>query len=170
MTLRALVLIGLLGGCAFSGSAGTAPDDGGPDGPPDAMPDTPLLKCPLTYEVVVGAPVTSRYRKLDKADTNAKQAAHCAAEGAHLVVIENAAEGAAIDGYAIKRNGFFWIGVSDAATEATWMTAKNQPATYLPWRTAEPNGGALENCVLQSGGEWGDFRCDAGFPSVCECD
>ena len=171
MTPRALVLIGLLGGCAFSGSPGVVPD-AGPDGPPeDAMPDTPLLKCPLTYELVAGAPLTSRYRKLDRADPYAKQAAQCAGEGAHLVVIDDAAESAAIDAYATKRNGFFWIGISDSATEATWMTEKNQPATYLPWKLLEPNGGINENCVLQSvAGMWNDFSCGYGFPSVCECD
>jgi hypothetical protein len=174
MTLRVAVLIGLASGCAFSGSTGSTPDaapDAIVDGPlEDATPDGPTLKCPNGYEVVPGAPATSRYRKLTKPEMHAKQVATCLAEGTHLVVIDSAAEASAVAAFAVPPMMFFWVGASDAVVETVWMTAKNAPAAYLPWAAGQPNGGALENCALQNGGALFDFPCNRSYASVCECE
>jgi hypothetical protein len=174
MTPRVVVvLLGFIGGCSFEGSAGQVLDaapDAIVDGPQeDAPPDAPMLKCPAGYDVVPGAPATSRYRKLTNAATPAKHGSVCTGEGTHLVVLDSAAETMAIATYA-NAPTYLWVGVSDAAVETVWLTAKNLPAAYLPWHVGQPDGGIVENCVLLSGLELHDFTCARSYPSVCECD
>jgi len=177
MTSRVLVLIGLvgLGGCSFEGNSGTAdtPDAPVVDAPIDGPPM--VSTCPLSYQLVVGTPLTSRYRKLETAKDVAAQTALCVADGAHLVVVDNAAERAAIEDYGRNSKGFFWIGISDSETEGVWKTATGQVVASpdLPWGMKQPEAGPgaeMEDCVLQSGGKYYDFKCTSSYVAVCECD
>ncbi len=168
-----LPILGILGGCAFDGSSGSLPEpDARVDAPPmvDAMPDTPMVDCPAGYEAVLGAPMGSRYKRLAHAKPLAAHAAICAADGTHVVTIESPMESLAMQGFAPKRNGYFWLGITDAATEGQWLAPGGQVATYLPWYPTQPNGGFAQNCALQADGSWFDFQCDVSYPTVCECD
>lgn len=169
MTQR-LLLLGLLGGCSFDGSAGTDPDAMPIDGVIDAMPDTPVSQCASTYVQVAGAPVGSRYRMLPTSVSVAQQAATCARDGAHLVVIDDVVELTALQIYAPKRNGFFWVGLTDEAVEGVWQTSTGEVASYLPWKKGQPDGGTMANCALLADNELVDFSCVGAYPSVCECD
>lgn len=169
------MLIGLVGfgGCSFEGNSGS-PDT------PDAAVDAPIDSSPVvtacpSYQLVVGTPLSSRYRKLDVAKDVATQAAMCAADGAHLVVVDDAAERAAIEEYGRNSKGFFWIGLSDSETEGVWKTATGRivASTELPWGMKQPEMGPAadqEDCVLQAGGKYYDFRCTSAYVAVCECD
>jgi Lectin C-type domain len=158
-----------LAGCAFSASTSESPDAADIDARIDARVDAPPQAC-AGYVTVPGAPATSRYRLLDRARAVADLTAQCAADGAHLVVIDDMAEFNAVGAVAIRLGGFFWVGVGDAAVEGKWMTAKGAPATFLPWDRTQPNGLLTENCVLQGPSAFFDFRCSSSYPSVCECD
>jgi Lectin C-type domain len=134
-----------------------------------------VSSCPASYQLVVGTPLTSRYRKLEVAKDVAIQTALCTADGAHLVVADNAAERAAIEEYGRNSKGFFWIGLSDSETEGVWKTSTGQvvASTDLPWGMKQPEAGAAadaEDCVLQAGGKYYDFKCTSAYVAVCECD
>lgn len=177
MRQRVLLILGILGGCSFDGSSGSPPDvpDARVDARPrvDAMPDTPMADCPAGYEAVPGAPLGSRYKKLAIAKPQATHAATCALDGTHVVTIESATESAAMQSFATKHNGYFWLGITDAATEGQWRAPGGQLATYLQWSQGnpiQPDGGTAHNCALQSAMGWFDFACEASYPTVCECD
>ncbi len=173
MSQRALLLVGLvgsLGSCSFDGSPGSEPDAAPVDSSIDGPPDRPIAQCLGTYEVVAGAPAGSRYRKLAVAKSVADHTAACAADNAHLVVLDSDLETTAMEAFATKRNGFFWVGLKDELAEGVWVTAKGVPATYLPWAKEKPNGGLISNCALQAGNQLFDFDCGGSYPAVCECD
>ncbi|MEZ4361824.1 MAG: lectin-like protein [Kofleriaceae bacterium] len=165
MNATVVLALGMLAGCAFVGSSNVPPDASEPDAPPDAA----VPQC-ASFQTIPGAPATSRYRQLAVSRTVAAQRTACGDEGGHLVVIDSAAEAAAVEAFAVTRGGFFWIGLGDAAVEGEWMTEKSQPAMYLAWDRTQPDGGVGESCVLQGMERFFDFRCDAEYPSVCECD
>jgi Lectin C-type domain len=132
--------------------------------------------CPVSYQQVVGAPATSRYRKLEIAQSMDEQAALCQADGTHLVVLNNAGERAAIGEYGRNARGFFWIGLSDRETEGVWKAANGQVAvaTDLPWGMRQPEEDPAkadaEDCVIQQESLIYDFNCSSAYFSVCECD
>lgn len=182
MTSRALLglaagcVVGLVGlvGCAFEGNSGSVTPDAPVDSPIDGVPV--VSSCPLTYQLVVGTPPTSRYRKLETAKSADQQAALCQADGAHLVVVDSAAERAAIAEYGRNARGFFWIGLSDRETEGVWKTANGHVAvaTDLPWGMkqpeADPAKADVEDCVMQQDSLIYDFNCASAYVAVCECD
>lgn len=171
MRQRVLLILGFLGGCSFDGSVGSTPEpDARIDAVIDAPPDMPTIDCPAGYEAVPGAPLGSRYRKLEARVPVGMHATQCGSE--HVVVLDSPAESAAIRNYAPKRDGYFWMGISDAATEGTWATAAGKEASYLPWKPGQPDGGNAINCALldTSDGTLIDVACNVSYPTVCECD
>ena len=56
---------------------------------------------------------------------------HAAAEGAYLLAINNEAEQKWISG--LFGNHLYWIGLSDAETEAEWIWQNGEPLTYTNW-------------------------------------
>lgn len=79
-----------------------------------------------------------------------------------------------------------WVGASDSPTEGEWHWLDDSTAfwngtgttgsavgdAYESWTDGaapEPNGGVNSDCLrLLPGGDWADFRCPAGLPSICE--
>lgn len=176
------IAIAALAGCAFSGSAGS---DVTPDAAPDATPDAEVDGMPVTnlcttaYQIVVGTPLTSRYRKLDVAKSWDQQAALCAADGAHLVVLESDAERRAIETFGANVRGYFWIGLTDREVEGEWKTVKGQVLSAADltalWGPSQPATGTaadLEDCVLLGAGSrsYFDYACASAFVGVCECE
>ena len=61
-----------------------------------------------------------------------------------------------------------WIGLSDIAQESDWRWVNNDVLAYSGWKSIEPNGYNVQNCVkFFSDGTWDDDRCDLTFPYVC---
>lgn len=101
----------------------------------------------------------------------------CASRGYQLVVIESAAENAAVTALAAGGPDV-WIGLSDAASEGTWVWVDGQVAQsggvammYVNWRAGEPANGGGDNCVELDpgdGGRWNDVGCGGTKPILCE--
>jgi len=188
-----IAVLALACGCSFShgvpngnGSGDGGPPDTGTRGdaanadtrPRDASIDTPTDAdpCPSGYVTIAGAP--SRYKIFgyraigDQSEAWTAAAATCQGDGTHMAIIDDDAEGTAL-GAAIPVDPvspYFWVGVTDAAQEGTWLTVLGGAATYLPWAIGQPNGGTSANCALMSGGLLYDWTCATPYAFACECD
>lgn len=101
----------------------------------------------------------------------------CASRGYQLVVIESAAENAAVAALAAGGPDA-WIGLSDAAAEGTWVWVDGQLAEsggvammYVNWRAGEPANGDGDDCAELDpgdGGRWNDVGCGGTRPILCE--
>ena len=104
----------------------------------------------------------------------------CEGLGYHLVQIETDAENTWVQDLT-GGSGDWWIGLSDSATEGTflWLDGSEACASgkingppYCHWRASRPTGGTGENCVRmeadRGSGEWNDLPCDFTLPFVCE--
>lgn len=196
--MRAAVVFALLAACSFrtrdggssnsaDGSTADTPHvdidaatdaaiDAAIDAPPDAPPMIDAHACPTGYTTLPGAPATSQYRlfgNLASGTSFGAAKARCESDGTHLVIVETAAEAAAI-GTAIQldpSSPYYWDGITDQVTENTWVTITGGAATYLPWDPGQPNGGRAANCALfDAQGHLYDFDCSGVEGFACECE
>jgi len=137
-----------------SAAADTTPSD-------SRRPDMGL-SCPSSYSMNV---VGTCYRivtspRLDWQD--AERA--CEADGAHLVVVNDAAEDALVP-------DLHWIGYSETVTEGTflWVTGAGA-SSYVVWGGTDPDRLADAYCVVQRPDDWHDDNCYETKPYVCEFD
>ena len=92
--------------------------------------------------------------------------AACAAMSAHLAYLEDATTDAAAEAFVGSANTF--IGLTDLATEGTFVWDDGTPLGYSNWHTGEPNnggsGGYQEDCAIiagaRVGAQWDDRPCD----------
>ncbi|MGE0396728.1 MAG: C-type lectin domain-containing protein [Kofleriaceae bacterium] len=162
------------GKCADGGGG----DDGGVEDAPvidDAMADAPIdmaPACPATYAVVTGAPANRVYRFINTAASWNAQRTACAADGAnaYLAIPDDAAELMAIN--TLVPGGDWWIGVTDSATEGTYLNVKGDPQTFLPWDMGQPNNINNADCVEvhQNNRAWNDTSCQTSSRAICECE
>jgi hypothetical protein len=114
------------------------------------------------YELVSGRP-DERYKSYAHDATWAFAQSQCDFDGAALVVIDDAGEAAAIDGFT---GAPIWTGVS--LVGGVWTTVGGAPAAYLPWAPGEPAAGAM-CAVLVAGGALVGAACDDERHYACEC-
>lgn len=137
--------------------------DGAPDGTPDAA------SCPGYTRASNG-----RYYLTDLQNVDwATAALFCNnAEHGYLAIAGSPEENAVIRGL-IEPGTRFWIGMTDALSENTWVWLD---ATLVPrapqfWDGGQPNDNNGEDCgEMSQGGTWNDKDCAAVEPAVCECD
>jgi hypothetical protein len=112
--------------------------------------------------------------------TAAKTACENLQAGAHLVTFETAEEAEYVPG-ALKPQKRAWIGLSDRATEGTFMWVTGEPVMVTNWRNLEPsNGGSTGNEDCATTGlstelwAWNDLDCGGGAAGtvtyICEAD
>lgn len=143
---------------------------------PDAAPDARVALCGPGYAPIAnGYPAGTTYRGVSTRTAWQTAETDCEAAGAALVVVDNAAEAAAVAGLVVDPgtdfdSPYFWTGVYDEGGNH-WATVRGAAPTYLPWGTDEPDGGS-QNCVLFgdfTGNPAYDYYCSAGQVYVCEC-
>ncbi|MFN0249640.1 MAG: C-type lectin domain-containing protein [Kofleriaceae bacterium] len=170
-------------GSRFSDTAGSRANqcvegsslvDGATDSPVggDAPSDAPNVGCPGTYATISGGQAGRVYRLVTSSNWDTHRA-FCAATSAsaYLAIPDDLGELQAIATLAATPR--FWIGISDLATENTWLTTKGAAAVFLPWETNAPdNGPPPENCVemVSATSQINDERCNTQMPAVCECE
>lgn len=149
--------IGGMGGAGTGGAAGNVGDGG--DFNPKCVNPTNYPKVTCCY--VDGATTVS----WDKAR------GECQKAGADLVQVVDANMDAAITGAVANKN--IWIGLSDTASEATFIWVDGSGVTYENWANLEPNSKPAnpnqnQNCVAKAvNGKWFDHQCDGvALPTV----
>lgn len=157
-------------GGELSGGDPDAGGDGATDGSVDASGEAgldALPVCPVTYNAVAGQ--TSLYRAVSSTSDWLAAEQACEADGAHLAVIDTAAEKASLVALLPGQNA--WTGVTDRKVVGQWLKVTGGTATYLPWDVSEPDAANLE-CVQLDGVTtlFGDQGCSSGRRYICECD
>ena len=126
--------------------------------------------CPSGYNALTGA--NHLYKLVPTATWNAQDAG-CKAtspSSAYLAIPDDAAELAAFATLAVT--GKFWVGITDSATEGTFLTVKGAPQVFLPWAPGEPDDGmGGQDCVSGiSATQIETDKCSTQFPAICECE
>lgn len=98
----------------------------------------------------------------------ATQQTNCMSAGGHLVVINSAAEQAAITNVGA---GDRWIGLSrpqgSSAVDQSFVWVNGDPRTYTNWSAGEPSGSGL-SVRMHADGTWADTNAGAQYVGLCE--
>jgi hypothetical protein len=169
--LRPWILVGLLGGCGFTVSAGAtdAAIDAASDGDPDSSIDASAT-CPSTY--------VGQYRLELTARTWLDAEATCERDApglAHLVVIDDDAERSAVSDLVQMLPGDAWVGIvrDPGGPPWEWRYVTGGAATYAPFEGSEPNnmsGDQLTVVMRRSSRYLYDYGVGQLVSAVCECD
>lgn len=134
--------------------------------PPDG---TAYLASCMTAGYTAASATTSLYRIAAGAKAWVDAETECAADvpgATHLVVLSSQAE---VDYVKATRLG--WVGLSDRATEGTFVNVTAEPNDVRPFASGQPdNGGGSEDCVQLKAGGLDDDQCGNGHAFLCECD
>lgn len=138
----------------------------------DAMIDAPLPPgCPSGYNSITGGQGAHKYRLVTGAENWQAQKASCAAtsSSAYLAIPDDQNELNAIQTLSAATQT--WVGVTDAATENTFLNVKGMPQVFLPWEAGQPDdAGPGEDCVIIQSSKFRDERCSTKYRAVCECE
>ena len=186
MTYRAAFAVLAMAGCQAHLGPGTGDDDGitidakvwrdaAVDAPIDARP------CQGGTMAQVG-PDGSCFVFVATPQTYVDAKAACAAMSAHLAYVKTAALDTFAETFVGTTNT--WIGLSDRATEGTFIWDDGSALVFSNWATGEPNSGGLdatyqEDCAIIAGAratkQWDDRPCDASevptsgmFATLCQ--
>ncbi|MCI0536384.1 MAG: hypothetical protein L0Z50_14275 [Verrucomicrobiales bacterium] len=129
-----------------------------------------LAAIPVSTNALIWVPYTDIYSAKEYAVTDLAYTWHDAeafalTEGAHLVSINDAAENAWI--VATFGGGeLFWIGLTDEASEGTFVWTSGDPFTYSNWNGGEPNDLTEEEWTHINwtvAGGWNDFESGTDY-------
>lgn len=163
----------LLGGCQIIFLGDAPPGDGAGPGLDAPRLDAPRYhldagECPPEYGYFGG---TSCYRFVLASASwfEAEAACEANAEGAHLVIVDDAEEAALVDGTVSPAIGNHWAGVTDLVNQGMYVGVTGNVVTFLPWAQGSPSGDG--NCLQFSDSrELDDHACTAPNEYVCEYD
>ena len=157
--------------CVGDGGSADAGTDssGGTDAPVDA----PVVGCPAGYTTIAGGQANHLYRLVNTSENWQTQRAFCTSttSSAYLAIPDDLAELNAIA--ALSAASQSWVGISDSATENTFLNVKGMTQTFLPWDSGQPDdAGPGEDCVTiqTSSSKLRDERCGNKLRAVCECE
>lgn len=147
---------------------GDTPTDGPVDGTPDAPPDSPT-GCNQDFAPITGGNANHKYKLIAVADDwVTQQGAVCAtANQGYLAVPDDATELGAL--FTLAGNVDIWVGVSDRATEGTYLEVQNDtlynslPITENGNQMNKDCVGSLDGTTLETEG------CNTTRVAVCEC-
>lgn len=139
----------------------------------DSAIDSPTTTgCPGNYATITGGQGTHKYRLVPSANWN-QQRDFCVAtsSSAYLAIPDDLGELQALAILAAQAR--FWVGITDQATENTWLNTKGAVQTFLPWANGQPDdGNPGEDCVegIMATSQINDERCNTQYVAVCECE
>jgi hypothetical protein len=162
-----LACLGAWVGCSFGAPRLAGDPDDAPPADPDAPPDAPYVPACMT-DPTYSNNGGHRYKRLAQ-DTDYDTAIdRCAADGAHLAVVDDTTENNYLRGL---HNADMWIGFDDLTEEDMFRWVTGAASTFTGWSTDEPNDNQVEDCTyLRTSGTWNDTRCDDQKRPICECD
>lgn len=133
--------------------------------------------CPSGYVNVSGQ--THMYKVITAVAVWNTQSSGCTATAptAYLAIPDDATELAALDTL-IGATASYWVGITDSATEGTWLTVKGAPQTFLPWQTGAPTTSPPNNTddfvrIVTGNPPANQFKDDkqnVQLPAICECE
>ncbi len=126
--------------------------------------------CPDCEETPVDG-LANRYWFCPMPRTFEEGAAICDTVGAAMVQIETEGENTAVYEAAIAaRDDYWWLGLTDLASEGVWRWMDGSPLTYENWYEGEPNNWRdEEDCAsFWVGPAWNDIRCNIEYGTICE--
>jgi len=133
--------------------------------------------CPSGYVNVSGQ--THMYKVLTAVGTWNTQSGNCTATSpmAYLAIPDDPTELAALD--ALPGVGAsYWVGITDSATEGTWLNVKGAVQSFLPWATGAPTTTPPNNTddyvkviiANPAANQFKDDKQNVQLPAVCECE
>lgn len=141
-----------------------------------ASPRAAEAQCSAGFTQLSFASTFGCYRFTSAATTWVNAQAEATSWGGHLVAIGSAAENAAIRTFANEKlgtafpSGLFWIGLTDAVTEGTFLWVNGEPVTYTNWNPGEPNAffPAEDYGVMLPTGTWDDQMGNGSYFGLVE--
>ena len=133
--------------------------------------DSDRVKITITAAAVTFA--GHRYQGLPSCGTWAACEAAAEALGGHLATLTSPAEQSFVYD-TFKGLGPFWIGLTDAKIEGTFVWVTGERFNYAHWAPGEPNQDGDEDCVeVYTPGSavpafWNDFACTNNLSGVAE--
>ncbi|XP_074836089.1 C-type lectin domain family 17, member A-like [Carettochelys insculpta] len=92
----------------------------------------------------------------------------CLEYGAHLVIINTKEE----QDFLVKNRGtsrVYWLGMTDQATEKSWVWVDGTSVVLSFWSSGEPNNHQEEDCgTMATDGRWNDITCHMTDYWICE--
>jgi len=149
--------------CGAELGGGSGPDAPGPGR--DASVDAAVDAAPCTGgDAAMRSPTGACFFVFNQQVTYVDARSGCAASGAHLAILRSAQD-AQVARTLVGANTAF-LGLTDQATEGTFVWSDGSSLIYTDWYPGEPNdgGGAYpEDCAVISGaraGQWDDRPCE----------
>ncbi len=146
---------------------GGGPDGSGPDGggkPVDAAIDAPPPPC-TGGDAAMRSPTGACFVLFRAPVTYANARAGCTSRGTRLAILRTAQDDQVARTLAGATLNVF-IGLTDQATEGTFVWGDGSALTYTSWYMGEPNDGSgayPEDCAVVAGprgGAWDDRPCE----------
>src|SRR5262245_60861274 len=100
----------------------------------DVGTDVPATGCPAGYNMLTGLTTMSVYRPAKECDnwTNQHMACRLTTMSAPLASPDDATELMAMD--MLAGGTSYWVGITDSATEGTWLNVLGMAQAFLPWQ------------------------------------
>jgi uncharacterized repeat protein (TIGR02543 family) len=105
----------------------------------------------------------SYFTMVEGSFTQAQAAADAASRRGRLASFPNVNDFTRGAGKARKTTqGYLWFGLSDAATEGTWLWTDGSTPPYSRWLNGQPDGGTTENhaVLMEASTQWADAVAD----------
>ncbi|HWO19659.1 MAG TPA: C-type lectin domain-containing protein [Kofleriaceae bacterium] len=177
--IRAAVFacLGAWSACSFRSPNNGGGDDGDDSG--SASIDAPSIdapaadapRCVLDGTYKLNAVTGHRYKVLTATVNYDTAIDLCTADGAHLAVVNDAAENTALMGILTAAGGGdAWLGFDDLTVEGVfkWVTGATGANLFI---VPEPNNTSNEDCTaFRIDGTWHDQGCEDDKRPLCECD
>ena len=95
--------------------------------------------------------------------------AACEGLGKTLAVPIDVIENSAVYTNWNGNNFGYWIGVTDAAVDGTWLDIGGNAISYNNFAEGKPDGATAKNCVVTGLGEtWADEDCTLARQYICQ--